>query len=200
MLSIERLYIMQAIKTVSCETQHGKGRSQFDREDALAVISKVESKYVVGSAVLSSSIAMLKDYDKFLERALSGMNPNIDPELSRALAQVAVSEVCNPGVCPRCNGTKVFNRVNVGLVECSRCGGTGVFRYSTRMVHGEVVGRLPGGKKFSRGTFSSKWQPVYLAMVEKLHIESGEAARLAVSILEGISVELQSKDLDGLRL
>lgn len=186
MLSIQRLYSNQAIKTTSIESQQaGGGKGLISKDECLAIISKVESKFIIGSAVLSSQIALIKSYDKLLEAALIQMAlaSGCGDDLAMAMTKCAISEVCGPGVCPRCKGTGVFKSVKLGIVECSKCGGHGGYVPSGRALHKAIIDQLPGTKKISRDTFNRKWSATYLSLVEKLHVESNEAAKMAAEII-----------------
>lgn len=185
MLSIQRLYSSQAIKTTSIESQAGGGKGLVSKDECLSIISKVESKFIIGSAVLSSQIALIKSYDKLLVAALIqlSLSSGCGEHLALAMAEVAVQEVCGPGVCPRCKGTGIFKSAKLGLVECSKCNGHGGYVPSGRALHKAIVNQLPGNLSISRDTFNRKWAKTYLSLVEKLHSESNEAAKYAAAII-----------------
>ncbi|WPJ21774.1 molecular chaperone [Pseudoalteromonas phage vB_Pun_Y3] len=191
MMSLERLYSLVVIKTVSVETQRGSGRGVFSREDAMGVISKVESKYEIGSAILSASISGDKAAITWLENVYTEFLKlcEIDSDISRALAVAAVTEVCSSPQCTRCNGRG--ETISKGMItECSKCHGSGAYVPSKRELHRLVISELPSDKQFSRDTFTRKWCNLYVNIVDRLHIEAGEAGKYAKKILNSMADEM----------
>jgi hypothetical protein len=157
-------------------------------DEVLAILSKIQSKYPIGNAVLDAQIALDPMARRLLTKTLSAAltHQKYDIDISKAISEVAVMEVCDSNVCPRCKGTGEHVKQGEGVVQCSRCNGVGNFILSNRALHKMIINLLPEDKRFSRDTFRRKWYDIYMSAVDKLHTSSGDASGYAKKILRQI--------------
>lgn len=192
MMSIQLLYSRQVPGTIKYDPAAlTRSANAVTNDEILAILSKIKSKQPIGNAVLDAKIAMDESAKALLQGALirSLISQDYDEFISRALATVAVIEVCDSPPCSRCKGAGVFMRVGEGLIECSKCHGAGSFVPSGRELHRMILGYLPESKRMSRDTFKRKWYDIYMGAVDTLHTEAGEAAAYAKEILRKIESE-----------
>ena len=192
MISIQLLYSRQVPRTINCDPDMlGKGAASITIDDILCILGQIQAKKPIGNAVLDAQIALDKSARRMLESAVIGslIANDCDSCIAKALANVALFEVCESPVCPRCKGTGLFAQANKGMVECTKCNGVGNFIPSDRLLHKMVIERLPEERRFCRNTFKKRWYDKYMDIVDKLHAEAGEASLYAKQLLREIEYQ-----------
>jgi len=190
MVSIERLFCLISPQAISVEPVYGKGR--FSREDAAGVVGQVQhAGYAVGVNVLESKIGGNSDSKLLLVAALADAHQirGVDAVHAKALAEIAVHEVCGSCVCPKCNGTgSVYSKRYQQIYSCSRCEGTG-HRNSSMRDFAEAFSALTH-TSCSTPEFRKKHYDCLMDTIDTLYREEGEAAKHCAKVLNLIEQEV----------
>ncbi len=191
MVSIERLFCLISPQAISAEPIYGKGR--FSREDAAGVVGMVQhAGYAVGVNVLESKIGGNAGAKTLLIGTLTLANESngVEPTAARALAEIAVHEVCGSCVCHKCKGVgTVYSKRYQQIYTCSRCEGTG-HKNSSMRDFAEAFSALTH-TSCSTPEFRKQHYDRLMDAIDSLYREEGEAARQCAKVLKLIEVEVE---------
>lgn len=185
-VSIERLFCLTSQQAISIAPVAG-GKGIFSREDAAGVIAMVQHVNPIGVKVLEAKIGGNHNSGAELAHALTATFEarNVHPKAAKALAFMAVTEVCGAHTCPKCNG--------VGSIDsrgrpCRACQGSGIKNVRTVKQMTAQFNAL-SGLKISEQQFSQIYYDVYMKAIDELYQEEGEAAKYAASVLRLVQAE-----------
>lgn len=184
-VSLERLFCLTSQQAISVEPR-ASGKGIFSREDAAGVIAMVQHVHPVGVKLLEAKIGGNHNSRAELAHALTATFEarNVNPIAAKALAFMAVTEVCGAHICHKCNG--------VGSIDsrgrpCRACQGSGI-----KNVRSVLTATFNGlsGLKISAQQFNQIYYDVYMEAIDELYQQEAEAAKYAASVLRLIEQEV----------
>lgn len=185
-VSLERLFCLTSQQAISVEPR-ASGKGIFSREDAAGVIAMVQHINPIGVKVLEAKIGGNHNSGAELAHALTATFEarNVHPKAAKALAFMAVTEVCGAHICPKCNG--------VGSIDsrgrpCRACQGSGIKNVRTIKQMAAQFNAL-SSLKISEQQFSQIYYDVYMEAIDELYQQEGEAAKYAASVLRLVQAE-----------
>ena len=187
MISLERLFCLTSQQAISVEPRAG-GRGVFSREDAAGVIAMAQHVHPVGVKILEAKIGGNQHSSAELKQALTSVfeSRNVNPVNAKALAKMAVSEVCGTKTCTSCGG--------VGFKDpryaCRVCKGSGVIAVRTCKVLAATFNAL-AREKLTELQFSQIYYDVYMSAIDELYQHESEAAKYAASVLRLVQQEIE---------
>jgi hypothetical protein len=191
MMNFELLYSRQCPKSLNAE-QSPKGAKLMTLDEILNVISRIQSKFMVGSFVWEVRVAL--DY-RIKRRLIAAMAQQLEAlkieiHLAEAMASAAVREVCDTNICDKCHGTgQAYSRKYAKLFECKKCEG----KCRTVKTQAELLrwinNELPGDFRITKEVWQSRLYDVYMDCVNELHCSAGDAQAYGKSLLRKIENE-----------
>lgn len=185
MMSIERLWSRQVPKSI--DSQHQPGVNSMTMGDILNILSQVQRYQPVGSAVLDATIAGdVSARQKLVEAIMAVLKiQKLTTEMSYALANAAVTEVCDSNICEQCKGTKqVLNKKLSKWVECRTCCGLGKRVLNHQQLYRSINKHLPTSQKVTGDVFVKQYYDIYMDAVNALYDSASAAAQCAKQILD----------------
>lgn len=177
MVSIERLLSLISPKAISIEPIAGKGL--FSTEDAAGLLGQVQHLgYAVGIRVLEAKIGGNSGSKLLLIGAVTDslISAGMEPIASRAIAEIAVSDVCGTGKCEKCHGTgESYSMRYNRIFKCGRCQGTG--EHFPKMRDYATWFALLTKSPCSTEDFRNRYYDRLMDAIDTLSREEGEAAR-----------------------
>ncbi len=190
MLSIERLFCLLEPQALSISPVAGRG--VFSREDAAGVVGQVvHYGYAVGVTVLQAKVGNNERAKRELVDVLSRYYASIDVAAPRAkaLAEMAVFEVCGNQKCPKCKGTgQSFSKRYNRFFRCGRCDGSG-HHFSTMREFVITFGLL-AKEPVTTEVFRKQFYDHLMDGIDTLEREQGEAAKQCAKILRLTEAEV----------
>lgn len=187
-VSLERLFCLTSQQAISVEPR-ASGKGIFSREDAAGVIAMVQHVSPIGVKVLEAKIGGNHNSGAELAHALIATFEarNVNPAAAKALAFMAVTEVCSAHRCQKCNG--------VGSIDwrdrpCRACQGVG-FKHIRTVKHMAATFNGLSGLKISEQQFSQIYYDVYMEAIDELYQQEAEAAKYAASVLRLVQAEVE---------
>lgn len=187
MISLERLFCLTSQQAISVEPRAG-GRGVFSREDAAGVIAMAQHVHPVGVKILEAKIGGNQHSAAEIEQALTSVfeSRNVNPVNAKALAKMAVSEVCGTKTCTSCGG--------VGFKDpryaCRECKGSGIANIKSVNALAYRMSTLTNCQ-ISDVQFSQIYYDVYMDAIDELYQHESEAAKYAASVLRLVQQEIE---------
>lgn len=154
------------------------GRGVFTKDDALNLIAQAQGRYPVGIKVLEARIGGVEPAAFILRETLTSslLHDGLAHSEAKALANMAVDEVCGTRICQKCKG-RGYNISNwsgsAKQVLCKRCYGVGrILKTSIELA--QTITQLLG-KEVTEEVFTKLYYDHYMDYVDQLWLESGEA-------------------------
>lgn len=186
-VSLERLFCLTSQQAISVEPRAG-GRGVFSREDAAGVIAMVQHVHPIGVKILEAKIGGNQHSAAEIEQALTSvyLSRNVNPVNAKALAKMAVSEVCGTKTCTSCGG--------VGFKDpryaCRECKGSGIANIKSVNALAYRMSTLTNCQ-ISDVQFSQIYYDVYMDAIDELYQQEGEAAKYAAAVLREVQREVE---------
>ncbi|MGI2045955.1 TIGR02642 family protein [Shewanella oncorhynchi] len=184
-VSLERLFCLTSQQAISVEPR-ASGKGIFSREDAAGVIAMVQHVHPVGVKLLEAKIGGNQHSAAELKQALSSVfeSRNVNQVNAKALATMAVTEVCGIKKCPHCKGTGFKDYRH----KCRNCKGSGVADIRTIKNLTATFNAL-SRKTLTEQQFSQIYYDVYMSVIDELYQHESEAAKYAASVLRLVQAE-----------
>lgn len=186
-VSLERLFCLTSQQAISVEPR-ASGKGIFSREDAAGVIAMVQHVYPVGVKILEAKIGGNQHSSAELKRALicTLEYQNVNPVAAKALASMAIEEVCGAKKCHHCNG--------VGFKDprhaCRHCRGSGITALRTSKQLAATFNAL-AREHLTEAQFNQVYYDVYMSAIDELYQHEGDAAKYAASVLRLVQAEIE---------
>lgn len=192
-MSVERLFSRQCPKSITGDpSMFRKSANPMTGEDVLGILGQIQHRQPIGALILDAQIAQDKNARAKLVAALASglISSGIELSLSGAIAEVAVSEVCDSPACKKCRGTGIeLCKKENKFVECRRCAGVGRYIPSQRELHQMICYLMPKGLAPTKYQFDKKWYDIFMACVDSLHQAAARAGSCARTILDACNNE-----------
>ncbi|MCH7421286.1 hypothetical protein [Shewanella sp. MM_2022_3] len=178
---------MTSQQAISVEPR-ASGKGIFSREDAAGVIAMVQHVYPVGVKILEAKIGGNQHSSAELKRALicTLEHQNVNPVAAKALASMAIEEVCGAKKCHHCNG--------VGFKDprhaCRHCKGSGITALRTSKQLAATFNAL-AREHLTEAQFNQVYYDVYTSAIDELYQHEGDAAKYAASVLRLVQAEIE---------
>lgn len=184
-VSLERLFCLTSQQAISIAPVAG-GKGIFSREDAAGVIAMVQHVNPIGVKVLEAKIGGNHNSGAELAHALTASfeAQNVHPKAAKALAFMAVTEVCSAHRCPKCRGT---GSIDSRGRPCRTCKGAGAVGRTLKQMTAQF--NAVSDLKISEQQFSQIYYDVYMSAIDELYQQEGEAAKYAASVLRLVQAE-----------
>ncbi|MCU8036960.1 TIGR02642 family protein [Shewanella oncorhynchi] len=185
-VSLERLFCLTSQQAISVEPR-ASGKGIFSREDAAGVIAMVQHVHPVGVKLLEAKIGGNQHSAAELKQALASVfeNRNVNQVNAKALATMAVTEVCGTKICQSCKGVGFKKDPRYA---CRNCKGSGVADIRTIKNLTSTFNAL-SRKTLTEQQFSQIYYDVYMSVIDELYQHESEAAKYAASVLRLVQAE-----------